>query len=76
MANDPVLIAYGASKSKAGRRIWQRIGQAYPHDEGSGLTVVLEAAPLDGKIVLLEPDERDDRRLLRRARAIGGRAMG
>jgi hypothetical protein len=34
-----------------------RIGVAFPHDKGSGLTVVLNALPLnfDGRIVLVEP---------------------
>ena len=41
---------------------------AYPHDEGSGLTLVLEVCPLDGKIVLVEPNEDDDARLLKRAK--------
>lgn len=69
MANDPVLIAFGAAPRRNGRRRWwQRIGHAYPHDEGNGLTVVLDVVPLDGRIVLLEPDEVDDRRLLASAK--------
>lgn len=68
MANDPVLIAYGAETSKTGRKFWRCVGMAYPHDQGSGLTLVLEVCPLDGKIVLLEPNEADDARLLKRAK--------
>lgn len=65
MANDPVLIAYSAKRvGKARKTLWSRIGAAYPHDVGAGLTVVLEAVPLDGRIILLELDEADhDRRL-------------
>jgi hypothetical protein len=31
------------------------IGVAFPHDKGAGLTVVLDALPTDGRIVLVEP---------------------
>jgi hypothetical protein len=57
MANDPVLIAY-VFKDRPGKKSrWPRIGVAFPHDKGSGLTVVLNALPLhfDGRIVLVEP---------------------
>ena len=58
MTNDPVLIAYSVKDLPAGQKaIWRRIGVAFPHDRGSGLTVVLNALPLhfDGRIVLVEP---------------------
>ncbi len=64
---DPVLIAYGVQTTKTGRNAWTRIGEAYAHEEGAGLTVLLNALPPDGKIVLLERDERDDERLAARA---------
>ncbi len=78
MANDPVLIAYAAKRSKTGKRtVWTRIGHAYPHDAGSGLTVVLDAMPVDGRIVLLELDDADDRRLNKEASIFhGGRSAG
>lgn len=61
---DPVLIAYSVRRSTTTKRaIWTRIGQAYPHETGAGLTVVLDSLPLDGVVVLLERDEADDRRL-------------
>jgi hypothetical protein len=69
MSNDPVLIAYGAKRSRdAKRTFWKRIGCAFPHYAGAGLTVVLDVVPLDGRIILLEPDEQDDRRLLAEAK--------
>jgi hypothetical protein len=37
------------------KAIWRRIGVAFPHDKGAGLTVILEALPTDGRIVLVEP---------------------
>ena len=35
--------------------MWIRIGVAFPHDKGAGLTVILDALPIDGRIVLVEP---------------------
>lgn len=65
MTADPVLIAYTAKRAKSGTRShWTRIGRAYPHDIGAGLTVVLDAMPLDRRIILLELDHSDDRRLI------------
>jgi len=77
MTNDPVLIAYAVKRNpKTGRSFWTRIGRAYPHDTGAGLTVTLDALPRDGRIVLLEPDSADDDRILAESRrgGEGGRA--
>lgn len=68
MTNDPVLIAYSALKGEGRKRpFWKRIGKAYPHESGVGLTVVLDLMPLDGRIILIEPGSDDDERLLREA---------
>ena len=72
MTNDPVLIAYTAKRGKDGKgAIWTRIGRAFPHETGAGLTVVLDSMPLDGRIILLEPDAADDRRLSKEAARYG-----
>ena len=73
MTNDPVLIAFAARRSRTSRKVlYERIGRAYPHNAGEGLTVILDAMPLKGwHIVLLELDESDDRRLLAEARRHG-----
>lgn len=55
MANDPVLIAYTVKRLADGKSAWTKIGAAFPHQSGNGLTVTLDAAPFDGRIVLLEP---------------------
>lgn len=68
---DPVLIAYGVRKSASGKRSrWTRIGEAIPHREGNGLTVILDVLPLDGRIILLERNEYDDKRLAAEARRL------
>lgn len=72
MTNDPVLIAYAVKRgAKSKKPVWTRIGCAYPHDQGAGLTVVLDAMPTDGRIVLLERGEDDNARIEREARAFG-----
>ncbi len=40
----------------AGKKaIWTRIGAAWPHDKGAGLTVILDFLPVEPRIVLVEP---------------------
>jgi len=56
-ADKPSLIAYmvkdcHGSKTKA---IWTRIGAAWPHGNGFGHSLRLEALPVDGRIVLVVP---------------------
>lgn len=68
VTSDPVLIAYAVKRDRRTKKpIWTRIGQAYPHDVGAGLTLLLDVIPLDGRVVLLELDEADDRRILSEA---------
>ena len=76
MPLDPVLIAYGVRRSVDGKRtVWRRIGEAVPHENGAGLTVLLDAMPLDGRIILLERDADDDARLDGETRRLAARAM-
>lgn len=62
--SDPVLIAYSVKRKRKGGAAWTRIGAAYPHDIGAGLTLILDALPTDGRIFLFERDNADDRRLI------------
>jgi hypothetical protein len=38
---------------------WLNIGLAFPHRDGNGFNIVLQALPLDGKIVCREVTEED-----------------
>ena len=38
---------------------WLNIGLAFPHKDGNGFNIVLQASPLDGKIVCREIAEDD-----------------
>jgi hypothetical protein len=41
-------------------RRWTRVGVAFPHREGAGMNIVLDALPLDGKLVVLERSDDAD----------------
>ena len=57
----PTLIAYAVKERDKGRKpIWTRIGAAWPHEKSPGLSILLEALPLDGRVVLLPPKADED----------------
>ena len=63
MARDtqqPAYRAYTVIKRDGQDDFWQALGAAFPHSDGKGFNVVLQALPIDGKIVLREP-QADDR---------------
>lgn len=49
------------SNSKTGKK-WTKIGAAFPHKEGTGFSIELKAFPLDGRLVVLQPDGNDENR--------------
>ena len=53
----PSYFAYTVveGKGEKDKDYWLKIGAAYPHEKGDGLNVLLEAMPLDGKLVLRTP---------------------
>jgi hypothetical protein len=52
----PTLLAYAVKERGKGKKaIWTRIGAAWPHGKSAGLSIELEALPLDGRVVLLPP---------------------
>ena len=56
----PTLIAYSVKERGEGKQaIWTKIGAAFPHGKGKGLTIQLDALPLGDSIVLREP--KDDK---------------
>jgi len=51
----PALIAYHVAE-RGEKSFWTRIGAAWDHEDGKGLTVQLALVPTDGgRIVLREP---------------------
>jgi hypothetical protein len=56
MSNTPKLYAYAVKDRGTGKKaIFTRVGAAFAHQKGQGLTLQLEAYPVGGKIVLLPP---------------------
>ena len=48
----PTHVAYQVRGREDGKGFWTRIGSAWPHADGKGLTVQIDAVPLDGRITL------------------------
>ncbi|MGH6678499.1 MAG: hypothetical protein ACREDL_06110 [Bradyrhizobium sp.] len=55
----PTYRAFTVIKRDGQEDFWLAIGAAFMHQDGDGLNVVLQALPIDGKIVLRLP--KDDR---------------
>lgn len=48
----PDFRAYTAIKREGQKDFWVDVGAAFMHQDGSGMNVVLQAMPLDGRIIL------------------------
>jgi len=63
MSKKPAFLAYAVKdRGRNQKAIWTKIGAAWPHVDGKGYSIELEAVPLDGRLVLMEPkpDETAD----------------
>ena len=58
--NTPTHRAYSVIKRDGQDDYWLNIGLAFPHKDGSGFNIILQAFPLDGKIVCREITEGDE----------------
>ena len=62
MPNTPAYIVYhgkATGKDKRGKKIWTRIGVAWPIKSGMGFSITLEYQPLaDGITVMLPYDQK------------------
>ena len=58
MANQqPTYQAYTVVKREGQDDFWLNIGAAFMHQDGDGFNIVLQALPINGKIVLRLPKE-------------------
>jgi hypothetical protein len=58
MANQqPSYQAYTVVKREGQDDFWLNIGAAFMHQDGDGFNIVLQALPINGKIVLRLPKE-------------------
>jgi len=62
-SKQPSHRAYTVIRREGQDDFWLNIGLAFPHNDGKGLNIMLQAMPLDGKIVLREAnsDEAEER---------------
>jgi hypothetical protein len=62
MANQqqPSYTAYTVHKREGKDDFWIAIGAAFMHQDGDGYNIVLQALPLDGKIVLRLPKQNEE----------------
>jgi hypothetical protein len=52
--SNPTHRAYSVIKREGQDDYWLNLGLAFPHKDGGGLNIILQALPIDGKIVLRE----------------------
>ena len=57
--NTPTHRAYSVIKREGQDDYWLNIGLAFQHKDGKGFNLILQAFPLDGKIVCREVAEND-----------------
>ena len=53
-----VLVVREDERTK--KSYWTKIGAAFPAKEGVGYTVVLDALPLNGRLILRPPKAREE----------------
>lgn len=70
----PTHRAYSVIKRDGQDEYWLNLGLVFPHKDGGGFNIILQAFPLDGKVVLREisDDEPSDQQQTRREQPRGG----
>lgn len=56
----PTHRAYSVIRREGQDDFWLNLGLVFPHKDGKGFNLVLQAMPFDGKIVCREITEEDD----------------
>lgn len=56
----PSHVAYQVRDREGKKSFWTRIGSAWPHADGKGFNIQIEAVPLDGRITLRVATEKKD----------------
>ncbi|QND61952.1 hypothetical protein BPNPMPFG_006885 (plasmid) [Mesorhizobium sp. AR07] len=62
-SKSPMYLAYTVrdAKEEGQKGFWTRIGAFFAHEDGEGGTLLLEALPLDGRVVLRAPKVEEDK---------------
>lgn len=56
----PTHRAYSVIRREGQDDYWLNVGLVFPHKDGSGFNIILQAFPLDGKIVCREIGEDEE----------------
>jgi hypothetical protein len=56
----PTHRAYSVIRREGQDDFWLNLGLVFPHKDGSGFNIMLQAVPLDGKIVCREITAEDE----------------
>ena len=56
----PIYQAYTVIKREGQDDYWLNVGAAFSHQDGNGLNIILQAMPLNGKIVLRPPKDKSE----------------
>lgn len=56
----PIYHAYTVIKREGQDDYWLNIGAAFSHADGNGLNVLLQALPINGKLVLRPPKDKSE----------------
>jgi hypothetical protein len=57
-SNAPSHVAYHVRDVNEEKSFWTRIGSAWPHKDGNGFSIQLDAMPRDGRVTLRRPEEK------------------
>jgi hypothetical protein len=60
-AQQPSYTAYTVHKREGKDDFWLAIGAAFMHEDGDGYNIVLQALPIDGKVVLRLPKAQNEK---------------
>jgi len=60
-SQQPTHRAYSVIKREGQEDFWLNLGLAFPHKDGKGFNIMLQALPLDGKIVCREVAGDEDK---------------
>jgi hypothetical protein len=58
--NAPTFIAYQVRDRDGSKGFFTRIGAAWPHKDGKGFNIQIDAVPLDGRITLRVATEKKE----------------
>ena len=72
----PTHRAYVVAKREGADDFWINVGAAFAHQDGKGFNIILQALPVDGKIVLREPQEEAEQNPRRERSGAGSSQSG